>query len=380
VLVPLGPPALLRRAVLGEPFVAVLPAAHPLAAQRTVRLPQLADSPFVLLPRAVGPSPHDQIIGLCTAAGFTPQVVQHAVEWQTVCALVETGLGVSLAPASIGRIRLKGSRSAGSSPAPPVPEWPSPGARTTTIPWSHACWRPSATPHEGRGKRRGRNRGAGDVVGPSIMIRMTNIRYDEVIGPLRAAYDARAAWRDGLAKEPWKLAERQAFRDRLAPGARVLEIGAGTGQDSAYFQDEGFDVVAADLSPAMVEHCRAKGIEAHVMDFLHLDVPVGSFDAVFAMNCLLHVPNHDLPAVLVAIRAALRPGGLLFIGVYGGDESAEGPIPGDEHVPPRFFSWRTDEQLLGFATAGFEVADFHSVTVGQGHRFQSLTLRRPNGE
>lgn len=35
-------------------------------------------------------------------------MTQHAVEWQTVCALVETGLGVSLAPESIRRIRLKG--------------------------------------------------------------------------------------------------------------------------------------------------------------------------------------------------------------------------------------------------------------------------------
>ncbi|AYN43299.1 LysR family transcriptional regulator [Streptomyces dangxiongensis] len=96
------------RTVLSEPFVAVLPSTHPLATQRTVQLAQLADSPFVLLPRTVGPPLHDQIIGLCTAAGFTPQVVQHAVEWQTVCALVETGLGVSLAPASIRRIRLKG--------------------------------------------------------------------------------------------------------------------------------------------------------------------------------------------------------------------------------------------------------------------------------
>jgi cyclopropane fatty-acyl-phospholipid synthase-like methyltransferase len=78
------------------------------------------------------------------------------------------------------------------------------------------------------------------------------IRYDEVLGPLREAYDARAAWRDGLAKEPWKLAERQAFRDRLAPGARLLEIGAGTGQDSAYFQQEGLTIVAVDLSPVMV--------------------------------------------------------------------------------------------------------------------------------
>lgn len=84
------------------------PATHPLATQRTVRIGQLAGSPFVLLPRTVGPPLHDQIIGLCTAAGFMPQVVQHAVEWQTVCALVGTGLGVSLAPASIRRIRLKG--------------------------------------------------------------------------------------------------------------------------------------------------------------------------------------------------------------------------------------------------------------------------------
>lgn len=206
-----------------------------------------------------------------------------------------------------------------------------------------------------------------------------DIRYDEVIGPLREAYDARAAWRDGLAKEPWKLAERQAFRDRLAPGARLLEIGAGTGQDSAWFQAEGLAVVATDLSPEMVEHCRAKGIDARVMDVLHLDVPAASFDAAFTVNCLLHVPNRDMPAALAAIRAALRPGGLFFLGVYDGTESAEGPDADDQYVPPRFFSWRTDAQLLDFAAAGFDVADFHTVDVGGGHRFQSLTLRRPAG-
>ncbi|MBV2366267.1 LysR family transcriptional regulator [Streptomonospora nanhaiensis] len=96
------------RTVLREPFAAVLPAAHPLAARRTVRLAELADEPFVLLPRAVGPQLYDQIVGLCAEAGFTPRIAQHAVEWQTVCALVETGLGVSLAPASIRRIRLQG--------------------------------------------------------------------------------------------------------------------------------------------------------------------------------------------------------------------------------------------------------------------------------
>ncbi len=101
-------PELVFQTVLTEAFVAVLPVGHPLAGHELVHVTQLADSPFVLLPRHVGPRFHDQIVGLCIEAGFTPSIAQHAVEWQTVCALVEAGLGVSIAPASIARIRLEG--------------------------------------------------------------------------------------------------------------------------------------------------------------------------------------------------------------------------------------------------------------------------------
>src|SRR5690606_3962913 len=108
-----------------------------------------------------------------------------------------------------------------------------------------------------------------------------------------------------------------------------------------YFQENGLEVVAVDLSPAMVALCREKGLEAHVMDFLRLDFPPGSFDAVYALNCLLHVPDRDLPAVLEAIRAVLRPGGLFFLGVYGGGAlTGEGSYDHDDHNPPRFFSFR----------------------------------------
>ncbi|MFF4589077.1 LysR family transcriptional regulator [Streptomyces sp. NPDC001388] len=101
-------PGLSFRTLLTEPFVAVLPAAHPLAARTTVPLAALADAPFVLLPREAGPGLHDRITALCATAGFTPRVAQEAVEWLTVCALVESGLGVSLAPAGIRRIALEG--------------------------------------------------------------------------------------------------------------------------------------------------------------------------------------------------------------------------------------------------------------------------------
>ncbi|KJK59922.1 LysR family transcriptional regulator [Saccharothrix sp. ST-888] len=105
---PPAAPDLDTRVILSEGFVAVLPSTHPLAAQRAVRVKQLAEEPFVLLPRAIGPTVHDRIVGLCRAAGFEPAIAQRAVEWQTVAALVEAGLGVSLAPASIRRIRLGG--------------------------------------------------------------------------------------------------------------------------------------------------------------------------------------------------------------------------------------------------------------------------------
>lgn len=96
------------RTVLTEPFLVALPRTHPLAALRRVPLSSLANSPFVLLPREVGPNLHDQIVGLCTAAGFTPRVAHRAVEWQTTCALVEADLGIALVPESVRRIRLDG--------------------------------------------------------------------------------------------------------------------------------------------------------------------------------------------------------------------------------------------------------------------------------
>lgn len=94
--------------VLREPLVAVLPERHPLATRTRLALRQLAAEPFVLFPRRLGPELYDWILACCRDAGFVPVVAQEATQWQSVVAIVETGLGVSLAPASIARLRLSG--------------------------------------------------------------------------------------------------------------------------------------------------------------------------------------------------------------------------------------------------------------------------------
>ena len=202
-------------------------------------------------------------------------------------------------------------------------------------------------------------------------------RYDDVVPDLRASYDGAAAERDTLPRHQFKLDERALFLDRLraVQAKTLLEIGAGTGQDAVFFAEDGLDVVAVDLSPEMVAHCRAKGLEAYERDFLHLGFEPASFDGVYAMNCLLHVPNADLPEVLRAVRDVLKPGGLLFVGVWGG-VSQEGILADDRQRPRRFFALRTDEELFRFARESFEVIDFHA-TDFEGQRLQSLTLVRP---
>lgn len=134
--------------------------------------------------------------------------------------------------------------------------------------------------------------------------------YQQVITDLREAYNRGATQREHSEKADWKVVERQHFLDLLQKEGKhsLLEIGAGTGQDSKFFQEQGLQVISTDLTPQMVKYCREKGLTAYVMDFLHLDFPSNSFAAIYSLNCLLHVPSQDLPTVLSKIRDLLQPG------------------------------------------------------------------------
>jgi DNA-binding transcriptional LysR family regulator len=98
-----GAPLLGLRVVVDQPFVAALPARHPLAAEHSLWPGALASEPFVIFPRRTGPGLYDSIIGLCQGAGFSPRVVQEAEQMQTIVSLVAAEVGVAIVPASIAR-------------------------------------------------------------------------------------------------------------------------------------------------------------------------------------------------------------------------------------------------------------------------------------
>ncbi len=82
----------------------ILPRQHRLAGVKRMRLAALAQDPFVFFPRRLGAGFHDELLACCRAAGFEPRIVQEATQWPTVVALVEAGMGVTIAPASVARL------------------------------------------------------------------------------------------------------------------------------------------------------------------------------------------------------------------------------------------------------------------------------------
>jgi SAM-dependent methyltransferase len=178
--------------------------------------------------------------------------------------------------------------------------------------------------------------------------------------------------------EPWKVEERAGFLQVLRKNSStsLLEIGAGPGRDSLFFKEQGFEVTCTDLSPEMVRICKDRGLDAHVMDYYEMDFADATFDAVYAMNCLLHVPKSQLGNVLGEIRRVLKPQGLLYMGVYGGYEF-EGIWEQDIYEPKRFFSFFSDEKMKELVEEYYHIESFKVVKYQQvGLHFQSMVLQR----
>lgn len=205
-------------------------------------------------------------------------------------------------------------------------------------------------------------------------------QYAQIINELRGVYDQDAPRRNKRTPAAWRESIRSDYLGQLqAEGKnKLLEIGAGPGNDSAYFALHGLQIVATDLSPGMVELCQQKGLEAYVMDFLNLDFPANSFDAIYAVNCLLHVPKPDLPTVLKAIRRILKKDGVFLLGLYGGIER-DGPWENDRHEPKRYFALYPDASIQKIVKQFFTLERFETIeTDDSGNpdmHFQLMILR-----
>lgn len=199
----------------------------------------------------------------------------------------------------------------------------------------------------------------------------------EVKEILRQSYNNFAHEREKSELQEWKKRPRDSFLELLINEGRstLLDIGAGTGRDSKFFMNNKFDVMAVDLSDEMIRLCQEKGIESYQLDFHNLHQIGKKFDAVWSMNSLLHVEKASLNLVLEEIKNVLKPFGLFFMGVYGGEDS-EGIWQDDKYTPHRFFSFYTDESIQKVVSDYFQVISFERIETGGKFHFQSIIMRK----
>ena len=138
-----------------------------------------------------------------------------------------------------------------------------------------------------------------------------------------AAFDAIGErYDDVFPHKSGQIIATQWMIDRLAAGARVLDLGCGTGVPTAgMLAESGMEVIGIDVSTEMLALAR-RNVPAGrfvAMDVMELDGSLGRFDAVAAFFCLLMLRRADIPRVLRRVRSVLRPGGLVAIGMVEGD-------------------------------------------------------------
>ena len=159
------------------------------------------------------------------------------------------------------------------------------------------------------------------------------------------------------------------FLGKLSKGARILDLGCGSGRDTKYFLEHGYLVTAIDGS---AELC------ALAMEYTGIPVKCQMFqewnereayDGIWACSSLLHLSYGELDEVLYRIGNALKPQGILYMsfkyGVFEGERNG------------RYFLDFTEEkmdQLLKNHTDLRQLRSFHTEDVRPDRKEEWLNL------
>ena len=123
----------------------------------------------------------------------------------------------------------------------------------------------------------------------------------------------------------------------VSPG-RAVELGCGTGTNSVYLAQRGFEVTALDCSPLALERAKQRAAQAGVsVDFVLADLcqfekVLPPFDFVFDRGCYHCARRIDLAGFLKTLASLTRPGSrYLVLTGNANEQSDEGPPRLHEH-------------------------------------------------
>ena len=145
--------------------------------------------------------------------------------------------------------------------------------------------------------------------------------------PRRAVYDllyrigaagASRGWEVGVGPELIRLVEEGSLSPDAVGGSRAVDLGCGSGDNTIYLAQHGFDAVGVDFSPVAVEQARVKARDADAENATfvvgdiaaeRIDGVEGPFDLVVVYNVLQDLRGEKRTGLARNITALTRPGG-----------------------------------------------------------------------
>lgn len=127
------------------------------------------------------------------------------------------------------------------------------------------------------------------------------------------------------------------FLSQLRPNGRILDLGCGSGRDSRYFMQKGYQVEAMDGSQKLCtlasEYIGRKVIYGRIEDLEYEN----EFDGIWACASLVHIEKKDMRRVLARIKGALKECGILYLSLkYGQGEGIKNG---------RFFNYYDEREI-----------------------------------
>ena len=113
----------------------------------------------------------------------------------------------------------------------------------------------------------------------------------------------------------------------LSNQQKILDFGCGSGRDSVFFANQGFEVVAIDGSKSLIELAQQTDTRIDWQCLRFDEIAKQSwqnhFTGIWACASLLHVPFDELPKLLNDLILCIKSDGILYASFKYGDAERE---------------------------------------------------------
>ncbi len=175
------------------------------------------------------------------------------------------------------------------------------------------------------------------------MITVINIKKEKNIMQYNNTLDYYNSYADEFYKSTVNIdftTMQEHFLSKLKKGSNILDFGCGSGRDTKYFLEQGYNVEAIDGS---AELCKLAseytGIKVRNIFFQNLS-EVDKYDGIWACSSILHLSVGELFEVMRKMMIALRENGIIYTsfkyGIFEGERNG------------RYFTDMTEETFAEF--------------------------------